>query len=222
MSVCSQVFRSGLRRVQSIDAVRYVAPSRNGVRRVEIRHSIHVIDFWYIQDARSLEDSPDSAISDSLLTEDISIWDPTETVLCVRGGCKDGRKASRTPGFSVLLSPSMGSAVGSNLSLLHSGFWRKLGFYFCLILVVNGLITVGYYTFDHCYGLFLNDHGKWSLKSDIYQHYHQLELVLNFPAGALSISVLTSSPRLCARSGPPSSSTLQRLHRDHARAQRAR
>ncbi|KAK8799785.1 hypothetical protein WA588_002609 [Blastocystis sp. NMH] len=62
------------------------------------------------------------------------------------------------------------------------GFWRKLGFYFCLILVVNGLITVGYYTFDHCYGLFMNDHGKWSLKSDIYRHYHQLELVLNFPA----------------------------------------
>ena len=65
----------------------------------------------------------------------------------------------------------------------NRGFWRKLGFYFCVILVVNGLVTVGYYTFDHCYGLFINDHGKWKLHSDEYHHYHQLELILNFPAG---------------------------------------
>jgi len=78
----------------------------------------------------------------------------------------------------------MGSTVCYFQSVInYRGFWRKLGFYFCLILVVNGLITVGYYTFDHCYGTLSNNSGKWKLKSTNYDRYHQLELIFNFPAG---------------------------------------
>ena len=64
-----------------------------------------------------------------------------------------------------------------------SGFWKKLGFYFVLILIVNGLITVGYYTMDHCYGVVQNKNGKWQLISNCHAHHHQFELILNFPGG---------------------------------------
>lgn len=90
MSVCSQVFRSGLRRVQSIDAVRYVAPSRHGVRCVEIGHFIHGIVLRYVQDVFSFENSPDWEISESVFAPDISLWNPIETILCIRGSGKNG------------------------------------------------------------------------------------------------------------------------------------
>ena len=50
-----------------------------------------------------------------------------------------------------------------------------------MILIVNGLVTIGYYTMDHCYGTFLNDKGHWKMVSDNYAHRHQFEIILNFP-----------------------------------------
>ena len=48
---------------------------------------------------------------------------------------------------------------------------------------MNGLITVGYYTMDHCYGVLQNRNGKWQLISNCHVRHHQFELILNFPGG---------------------------------------
>lgn len=130
--------------------------------------------------------------------------------------------AQRAPRFAVFVSPSLGNAVIHLLiSLRSSGFWRKLGFYFCVILIVNGLVTVGYYTMDHCYGTFMNENGKWKMVSDNYRHRHQLEIILNFPGGSPSLPLSPNSPRLCPRPRAPAASSLLCLHSHHARAERS-
>lgn len=43
---------------------------------------------------------------------------------------------------------------------------------------------------DHCYGLFMNEKGKWVMKDTIYMHRHQFEIILNFPGGHLSSFLL--------------------------------
>ena len=113
----------------------------------------------------------------------------------IRGfAAEAGSKASEAPrgplGNIFAFLPRWGSP----------GFWKKLGFYFVLILIVNGLITVGYYTMDHCYGVVQNKNGKWQLISNCHAHHHQFELILNFP-GALDF-VLDPAPL-----PPPASST---------------
>ena len=77
MSVSSQVFRFGLRRVQSID-VPYL---RNGARRVRICISSNGIDIQHVYDIFSFNASPDGEISEHVFIEVISIWDPVETIL---------------------------------------------------------------------------------------------------------------------------------------------
>lgn len=89
MSVSSQVFRSGLRRVQSIDAMHYVASMRNGARRVRMCISSNKVDVQYIHDILSSTNLPDGEISEHVFTEIISIWDPVETILCDGSSCKD-------------------------------------------------------------------------------------------------------------------------------------
>ena len=71
-----------------------------------------------------------------------------------------------------------------------------MGFYFCVILIVNGLVTIGYYTMDHCYGTLLNDKGKWKMVSDNYAHRHQFEIILNFPGGFSARILSPDSSRL--------------------------
>ena len=87
MSVSSQVFRSGLRRVQSINAMRYVPYLRNGARRVRICISSYGIDIQHIYDIFSSKSFPDGEISEHVFVEVISIWDPAETILRDGSGC---------------------------------------------------------------------------------------------------------------------------------------
>ena len=103
-------------------------------------------------------------------------------------------KAAETPRgpFASIFAflPRWGAPYGCYQVIVnYRGFWRKLGFYFCLILVVNGLINVGYYTFDHCYGVLANNNGRWKLKSTNYDRYHQFELIFNFPAGIMTFLI---------------------------------
>ena len=81
MSVSSQVFRSGLRRVQSVDALHYMASMRNGARRVRVCISNNTIDFQHICDILSSNDFPDGEISEFVFVQVISIWVPVETIL---------------------------------------------------------------------------------------------------------------------------------------------
>ena len=81
MSVSSQVFRFGLRRVQSIDAMYYVPYLRNGARRVRICISSNGIDIQHVYDIFSFNASPDGEISEHVFIEVISIWNPVETIL---------------------------------------------------------------------------------------------------------------------------------------------
>lgn len=49
---------------------------------------------------------------------------------------------------------------------------------------------MGYYSYDHCYGVIRNQQGEWKMISDCYKHHHQLELIFNFPGGYPSLALL--------------------------------
>lgn len=115
----------------------------------------------------------------------------TNSIICFWSSWEKSRNTQRSFRSRLFLFASLGSTVYIFTFFYNDrGFWRKLGFYFCLILIVNGLITVGYYTMDHCYGLFMNESGKWTMKDTIYMHRHQFEIILNFPGGHLPLFFL--------------------------------
>lgn len=63
----------------------------------------------------------------------------------------------------------------------QKGFTRKVIFILSIILVVNGLVSVGYYTMDRCYNTLENHNGEWLLANNTYRRYKQFEIILNFP-----------------------------------------
>lgn len=143
----------------------------------------------------------------------------------IRGFATEARaKTSEAPrgplGNLLSFLPRWGSPYFFNRCWDRRGFWKKLGFYFVVILIVNGLITVGYYTMDDCYGVVQNKNGKWQLISDCHAHHHQFELILNFPGG-LRTALLLHSAGLRAGPRAAASPRLVDLHRDHACAQRS-